>query len=369
MKFTRIITLSLISALSIGTLIGIAEVNKVPVDRNFEIEDEKGNRDALQSVAFENVIKVDTNKFEKVILTKDDVQFKDTKYDISHGVGEKVLNNKDMYRGMNNASEYENSKFTMIAAFNTHFPYGSNEAYVTIAKKDKKTNQLQKEKISLPGITTNQYIMEENLVEHNDSIYYSMVVQSMSSSVGPTLKIYQIQSNLQLKEVMNVDLSLPGDYTDVSRLVTDGDKLFIILSSQQEKKLMEINLDTNKYVTHTLPELSMDDSYIQMFRVDENHFYLNVDNSMFVIDKNTYKQVNQKVMKPSFISKYDYISVVDQTESHETVYVIYEGYKNYNSDKYVVAYHATTGDILYEGKLPSTENRGVSGYKFVNVNN
>lgn len=366
MKFTRIITFSLISVLSIGTLIGVAEVNTAPVDRNFKIEDEKGNRDTLQSIAFENVIKVDNNKFEKVILTKDDVEFKDTKYDVMHGVGEKVLNNKDMYRGMNYATEYENSKFTMIANFNSNFPYASNESYVTIAKKDKKTNQLQKEKITIPGITTNQYIMEEKLFEHNDLVYYSIVLQNMSNSAAPILNIYEVQSNLQLKEVMSVDLSLTGDYTDVSRLVTDEEKLYVILQSEQESKLMEINLDTNKHVKHTMPELSMDDSYIQMFRVDENHFYMNVDNSMFVIDKNTFKQVNQKNVKPSFITKYDYVYPVDQTENNENVYVIYEGYKGHGSDMYVVAYHATTGDILYEGKLPSMVNRGVSTFKFLN---
>ncbi|MEG0386675.1 MAG: hypothetical protein RR642_18290, partial [Solibacillus sp.] len=120
---------------------------------------------------------------------------------------------------------------------------------------------------------------------------------------------------------------------------------------------------------HDIPEFSKDDPYIQMFRVDENYFYMNVDSSMFVIDKNTYKQVNQKVMQPSFISKYDYVSPVDQTESDETLYVIYEGYKNNISDMYVVAYHAATGDILYEGKLPSTVNRGVSAYKFLKESN
>lgn len=362
MKFTRIITFSLISALSIGTLIGVAEVNKAPVDRKFTIEDQKGNRDALGTMSLSNIIKVGDDKFEQVILTKDQVRFKNTKYDQLHGVGEKVLNNKDMYRGINFAVDYENNKFKMIASFNASFPYGSNDPYVTIAKKDKKTKELQKEKIAVTGITTNQHFYNETLFEYNDIMYYGVVFQNMSSSSGKSLlKIYQVMpNNLQLKEVMNIDVSLSGDYTEISRIIVDENKLYMMLSNQQEFKLLIVDLATKKDVKINLPQFTKDNTYIETFTQDENYFYISVDSKVFVLDKKTYKQVNKEVMQPSFVSNYDHVGTVDQITNKETLYVLYEGYKNNGqNDMLIVAYDSKSGKTLYEGKLPSMIDRGV----------
>ncbi|MEH6945401.1 hypothetical protein, partial [Bacillus sp. JJ722] len=279
MKFTRIITFSLISALSIGTLIGVAEFNKAPVDRKFILEDQKGNRDALGTIELSNIIKVGDNKFEEVILTKDQVRFENTKYDQFHGVGEKVLNNKEMYRGMNYAVDYENNKFKMIASFNSSFPYGSNDAYVTIARKDKKTKELQKEEIPVSGITTDQQISHETLFEYNDVMYYGVVLQNMSSGSGKSLfKLYQIMpNNLQLKEVMNIDVALSGDYTEISRIIVDGNKLYMMLSNQQEFELLTVDLATKKDVRIKLPQFTKNNTYIDTFTADESHFYISVD--------------------------------------------------------------------------------------------
>ncbi|WP_042347724.1 hypothetical protein [Bacillus massiliigorillae] len=363
MKFTRIITFSIISALSIGTLVGVAEVNKAPIDRKFTIKDEKGNREALGGVTLQNTIKVDTNKYEKMALTKDKVTFQKTKYDPIFGVGEKVLNNKDLYRGMNYAVDYENDKFTMVAKFNPKFPYGSNETFVTIAKKDKKTNNLQKEQISVTGITTNQQIDQEMLFENNGVMYYGVVLRNWSANSSQSLlRIYQIQqNNLHLKEVTNVELSLPGsDYTDISRIVVDEKKLFMVLSNQQAFKLLTVDFATNKSEKLTLPMFSKDNTYVEAFSVDENNFYISVNSTVFAIDKKTYLQVNKEAMKPSFLSNYEYIRTVNLKTDKETIYVLYEAYKNNNQgDMFIVAYEMKSGKTLYEGKLPSMTDRGV----------
>lgn len=186
MKFTRIITFSLISVLSIGSLVTVAEVNKTTVNRKFTIEDQKGNREMLANIALENVIKVDTNSFEKVVLTKDQVSFKETKYDLKKGVGEKVLKNKELYRGSYDLAEYENSKYMMTADFNSMFPYTSNEPYVKIAKKDKKTNHVLKEMVTLPDITTNDQVFQESLFEMQGKMYYAIIKNNMNGNAQKT---------------------------------------------------------------------------------------------------------------------------------------------------------------------------------------
>ena len=145
MKFTRIITFSLISVLSVGTLVGVAEINKTPVNRQFKIEDITGDRKAIQDLSLENIIKVDSDSYEKVILTADDVTFQDTKYDSLLGLDEKILNNKEMYRGGHHADAVENEAYLLTAAFNHYYPYTSDEPTLKLAIKDKKTDKIKKE--------------------------------------------------------------------------------------------------------------------------------------------------------------------------------------------------------------------------------
>ncbi|MEH6944882.1 hypothetical protein, partial [Bacillus sp. JJ722] len=98
-------------------------------------------------------------------------------------------------------------------------------------------------------------------------------------------------------------------------------------------------------------------------------FYISVDTKVFVIDKQTLKQVNKEEIKPSFVSNYDHVAAVDQIANKETLYVLYEGFKNSGqNDMYIVAYNYKNGKTLYEGKLPSMADRGVGKLYSFSIN-
>lgn len=367
MKFKRVLTFSAISILSLGTLVGFTELNKVPVDRTFIIEDVKGDREALKSVSLESVMKVDNHSFEKVLVTQDRVRFEDTKFDLMYGVGEEVLNNKDLYRGMNHALKVKNNVFTLIASFNSYYPYASDEPTLKLAKKDHQTNQVTKETITLPGFISKQQVSNESLVEVNDTIYYAIVTQDISGNTSkPVFRLYEVDSDqLQVKEIMNQDISLPSDYTDVSEFAEFDGELYAVLSNQKECMLVTIDVATRKITKQNLPAFSQEGSYIEKFMIDQSYYYLTMDSVITLLDKETHK-VKSITDQPSFLKDYEFVSTAEQKINENQLYVIYDAYKqNGPSDSYIVVYSQTSGNTLYEGKLPSMVNRGIGiNYSF-----
>lgn len=360
MKFTRIITFSIISALSVGALVGVTEAKKAPVDQSFEIKDIQGDRQVLKDTSFESIMKVDTNKFETVTLTKDNVKLKETKYDTLHGVGEKVLNNKDVYRGMNGAVEYENDKFLVVAQFNRVFPYGSDEPFVNVVKKDKKTGKVIKEKVQVPTIKTNQHINHEIVVESNNKLYYAIILQSISNQPKSILKVFELNNDInQLREVYSEDVTMSGDYTDTSRLVESNGILYTVLSSQEKIQLVQLDLKTNKLSKQPLSFHSKNSTYVNSFNIDNDYLYISSDATTYIVDKTTYKVVNKKEIKPSFADKYEYIMASNTERKDNTLYVLYDAYKNNVGERLLVVYDIQSGAVRYEGKLPNMSDRGV----------
>ena len=362
MKFTRTIIFSLVSVLSVGSLVTFAESNNTAVDRKFTFEDKSGNRDVLNQIGIESIIKVDSNSFEKVILKDNKVQFEKTDFDLRKQVGEKVLNNKELYRGYEYAQSYESNSFLMTACFNPKFPYASNDAFIRIAKKDKKTKRVIKKEIPVSNITLNQQISSESIFELQNNMYYSLVVSDYSSTNSKnTLKVYEInKDSLGIKEVLSKELSLPGDYTDASSIVSDGKQMYILFFNDKEYKLFAYDPKMNKENVKDFPLIMTEDRSIQMVNVDNQYFYVNQGGSIYMIDKNTNKLFRNDGMKASILENYQYSYPLEQKIMDDKIYVLYRGYKDNNTDdSLIVVYNKQNGKVMYEGKLPSLNNRGV----------
>ncbi|MGM9927775.1 MAG: hypothetical protein ACI35P_07465 [Bacillus sp. (in: firmicutes)] len=369
MKFTRIIAFSLVSALSIGTLVTVAEINKTSVNRDFTITDLQGNRDVLDAVTFENIIKTDTNSFEKVQMTNEEVTFSKTKYDLTYRADEHILDNKDLYRGDMGATEYENEQLLLTAGFNSHFPYISDEPYVKLAMKNKETNDITKETVSVPNISTNQSILEETLFEMNERIFYCITTSEYTGqNDNKVINIYEVNlKTLELNEVMMVDANLSlSTYTEVSSLASDGEKLYSVLSSEKEVQLLVIDPVANKGEKVALSFVA-EDGYVQQLEVDEKNLYVHLSSGVQVINKSSLKSENG-IVTPSFADDYDYVYAVDQQIKDNQLFVIYEAgtYETNKSDMFIAVYDYEKAETLYEGKLPSMTDRGVGkSYTFM----
>lgn len=361
MKFTRTISLALISALSVGTLVAVAEVNKAPVNRTFNIDDLAGDRSVLEAVTLENVIKTGNNSFEKVYLNNGDVLFEKTQFDLQYGVGEEILAHKDLYRGMNYALKLETDTSLLAVNFNRYFPYASTEPYVEVAKKDKNTNEIMKEKIVLTDISLNEQIMREAVLEIDDTLYYCMTVGDRNgNSAKNTLRIYEINpKTLQLQIVNATEIALTGDYANVSNIVSDGENIYTILSNDTEYKLAGFNSLTKEVEVIDLLALAGGKGYVNYFNMDKQSIFVQTDDSLLIIDRDTLKVVNKEAAIPSSTNDYDFVYVTEQIVKDDMVFVLYGTYsENRPSEQLLVTYNVEDGSILYEGKLPSMVDRG-----------
>lgn len=379
MKFTRIITFSIIGVLSLGTLVTVAELNEKPVNRTFKIEDMAGDRSAIGKVELENVMKVSTNKYEKVVLSEKDVRFFNTKYDVIRGVGEKVLNNKELYRNTNNAITYENKDLMMTVSFDEMFRYNGEDPKITVAKKDKKTNKVTKNEMVPSTITHNMYVNYEYVMEIDNKLFYVITTSLMNTSEQKsTVKVFGIDKNsLKITELMSVDASfddkkVTDGYTDISSIVSDENYLYAVLSNQDGKrKLLKIN-PTTKKISKTDLEINLGkDSYVEKLYLVGDNFYVHTSNStLYNIDKKSMKMVFDKGSKPGFIKNYEHVSAIDQVVKDGKIYVTYVAYKQgANGENCIAVFDDKAGKILYEGKLPNMSDRGVGmDYKFVKTN-
>lgn len=369
MKFMRVISFAIISALSIGTIVAVAEVNKVPVDRTFTIEDLSGDRSILEGVTLENIIKTDTNTFEKVYLNNEDVIFEKTKFDLKYGVGEEILAHKDLYRGMNHALKLETDAVLLTVKFNSLYPYASNEAFVELAMKNKKSDEVLKEKITLADLNMNQQIVNEAVLEIDGVIYYCMTVgDTNGNSANQSIRIYEINpKSLQLQVVNITDISLTGDYANSTNVIADGKHLFTIVYNDQEFKLVSYNLLTKETEVTDLPSVTEKLDYIQFFALDTQSIFLQEDEAMLIVDRQTGQLINEEAAIPDFKNNYDYVYSVEHIIKDDILYVLYGTYtEGIASDQLIVAYDGKDGNIVYEGKLPSMADRGVGkDYSFL----
>lgn len=359
MKFTRTISLALISALSVGTLVAVAEVNKAPVNRTFNIEDLTGDRNVLEAVTLENVIKTDHNSFEKVYIKNEDVLFEKTQFDLKYGVGEEILAHKDLYRGMNYAKKLETDAALFAVNFNSYFPYASTEPYVELAKKDKNTDEIIKEKIMLTDISLNDQIMSEAVLEIDDTLYYCMTVGDRNgNSDKNTFRIYEINSKtLQLQIVNETEIALTGDYANISNIVSDGEQIYTIISNDTEYILAEFNPLTKEVEVTDIQALA--EGYINYFNIDKQSIFVQTDDSLQIIDRGTLKLVNKEAAIPSSTNDYDFVYATEQIVKDDKVFVLYGTYSERKpSEQLLVTYSVKDGSILYEGKLPSMIDRG-----------
>lgn len=375
MKFTRIITFSIISVLSLGTLVTVAEINQKPVNRIFKTEDTFGNREVLENIELENIIKVDSNKYEKVILTDNDAEFRETQYDPHHGVGEKVLNNKSLYRNTSTALDYEDKELLMTVSFDQMFAYNSEDPILKIAKKDKATDKVTKKEVVLPSLTTNAQIINYAFLEVQGELYYAIVSQNSSDNQKPWIILYHIQKdNLNVQEVMKIDASIQNSdneqgYTDISNFETDGKEIFTI-SHNSDNKMQLIKLDP-KTKKHTKKDISgsvSKESYINKIVMHQDELYVHTDTGgIFVLNKESIKPVTPKALKTTFDSQYSYIYSNEQLVKDDKVYVTYEALTDGPlSDTFIVVFDKKSGETLYIGKLPNMNSRGVGkSFQFV----
>ena len=100
MKLYHIIGLSTAALLSLGALGLMTQAESIEYNTDYRIETLSGDISYLDNIQLENIAKTGTNTFSKVTLTNQKTTLKPTQYDLYHGVGEEVLDNRELYRNL-----------------------------------------------------------------------------------------------------------------------------------------------------------------------------------------------------------------------------------------------------------------------------
>ncbi|MGM9988686.1 MAG: hypothetical protein ACI35O_15890 [Bacillaceae bacterium] len=361
MKLKRIGIFSVVAVATIGTLTMLYSGDKVVVNKKMEFVDYSGDRSALEGVSFENIIKVGQNKYEKVTLLNNAANFKETKYDEKYRADEKVLDNKELFRGKYDPAFYEDEKQMMTVAFNPDFPYSDNTPFVELIKKDKKTGDVSKQKIMLNEVSLNGYIMEEKLIEIKGKLYYVITTDNYGTSERK-LGVYLVdQDKLTLSKQVEI---AKGD----APVVSDGTYMYTLVSNEKELKLVKMDVAKKQVIEKDITNLKDKVEYVSTAYLAGDTIYIasSMNGTVYGVDINTPSFDEKKVFKPAFTKETSNLSINKMHVKNNRLYVTYYNYSDngfgvhMESDSIIVAYNLKSGTIAYEGALPTMKNRGVS---------
>ena len=355
MKFPRLIALSLVGLMSAGATLAIAEYNNPAVDRTFPIEDIAGDPKHINNIEFENIIKTDHNSFERVIFSKDEVEFEKTIYDVNKGADEQILANKEVYRGTVSPAELENDEYIITAEFNVQYPYISKEPYVKIAIKDKESETVINKQVPLQGFTSNENVWKQILMEWEGRFYYAFFSANGGNDES-VLYMYELDPETA---ALKKEIDSVSDISNSTNLTYDDGKLYTILYDEPgNEHLLTIDLANKTSETKKLTFGNNPNEGIESITAQDGQLYVQMSGNTHIINSKTLETI--AIAQPYIKEKLDYLYAEEIKSDNGLLYIIYETFKNEMNAEYIGVYESKTGKMLYEGKLPSMDNRGVN---------
>lgn len=388
MKFNRLIITGILCCVTIGTYAWVSQTDHTAIHQNLTFKEISGTREALEDIQAENVIQIGAHQYEKVIFSKDGVDYTPTQFDEGYGVGEDVLAHKDLFRGHTSGAYIDTSDNKIVLAeWNPKYPYASHEPTVELRIKDEKTGQIMTESRNLTEVEPNQYWMKQQLFEIGGKIIY---VLQLDGEERKNL-IYEVNpKNLTLKLLLELSPNRQEGYP--SSFVSDGQLLYTIMLVDQGTELMEINVQTGKITRQEIqlqkekadssevpsavetqeasdleysadrfasimPEnfILNDKFMIASYRYDSHAKYV-------VFDRKTLKQKNGFNLSIDGINvDYGY-SLIDWKLTNDKFYFIEQRYAGQMGQTFQVGvYHLKKQKLELEGQLPS---QPIGNYKW-----
>ncbi|MFS0784548.1 hypothetical protein [Bacillus sp. 1P06AnD] len=371
MKYTRILTVTFISVVSLVILITVSSVSPAPVNRSFPIKDISGDRLSIAPIKIENTIKVDTDKFEKVQLSAGKPEFTKTEYDQKMGANEQILQHKSLYRKSAQAISVETKKGLFTLYFDQRFSYKSKDPIVSLAKEDHSSKKVSKNDSILPGIQSNDQVAAEKFTEIDGQLYYILMINNQSQSF---VKAYEInQQTLTLKKVLDEEINIgqaTDEYIMLGRIVSDQQGAYLIAHTDKVAKLVELNMKQKKLIYKNLPAQLKADQLDNNLYLNKGTLYAQINKGkLYIIDAKTAGLTGAKELAITLPKTFSYISVNNLTVKDQKVYVLYQGYEDTQTGEpplYLAVFSEKTGKNLYLGEMPSMAKNGVGEpYTFI----
>lgn len=343
MKLYHIIGLSTAGLLSLGALGLMANQHTTSYNTDYRLETLTGDIATLNGMEFESITKVDQQSYSKVTITGEKVEVIPTKYDSLYRVGEKVLENRELYRNLFGPKELETDKLLMTASFNYSYFYTNTEPVLFIRSKNKETGTINIQEVFLENLKYGENIMSEFLTEHNGVFYYITTVYNYDGNTNERILIYEIDpDSLSLKFKSEEEMT---EWSPVT--VHDG---FIYRLLYESNHLIVTNIETSETKTYKATGLPEYASIYEIAKVDNETFFL-LDSGLM---KATFDDENQTVhltptQAPSFTSEFLFADTL--TVNNDLIYTLYQEDKNSTISQYVSVLDPKTNKIIYEGKI------------------
>jgi len=164
-----------IGAVTLGGLFFSLHGQAERLNRDFGIETLQGDIGVLDELYLGAVVREGWNQFMSVRLTSDGFETRPTVYDLQNNVGERVLNNRELYRNYFwHAPQFETDDYVIIAAFDDMAFWQKGQVIVNVRVQDKATGDVRMANVEPNGgiETSNDWVNGSFLIENDGAIYY-----------------------------------------------------------------------------------------------------------------------------------------------------------------------------------------------------
>lgn len=380
MKFNRLMITGVLCVASIGAFAWVSKSEAVSVDKNLAIKTFIGEPSMLEDMKVENVLKISSNKFEKVTFSKDKVHFEPTKYDEKYSIGEDVLENLDVFRGHHNGPSLTTKENQLVMLeFNTQFPYASHEPTVEIRIKDMNTGKVKKENRRINDVGMNSHILSQNLCEIQGEVYYVLYTQDINGDMQYPAFIYHVNvknGTLTLVQELAFDpnsiigsdekyLYCLGYLTDTATAdLVDDTETAQTIDRKKELQLHTIDITTKKVTSQKMPSIS--EQGINKFILADHSMIVScyTENGLkyYVIDRKTLKVTDTFQLSNKKQENVGY-GVGDWAYQDGKLYFLEIEHNSFFDKKVNIGvYDLNKKEIVYNGELPS---QPIANYKWV----
>jgi len=200
----KFLTLSgILCVATLGSILFSLYAGAEELNRDFGIETLYGDISLLDDIYLGAVIREGRNQFSSVRLTSDGFEIRPTVYDLHNGVGEEVLNNRELFRGniwFDPNSLFETEALSILPSLNENFRWDpQTEAELTLAIQEKETGNVKRETFILDEIPNSANIMGPFMMKHDNVIYLVIIVDGIMADVqrGPwgSMQSWSLESN------------------------------------------------------------------------------------------------------------------------------------------------------------------------------
>ena len=356
MKLYHIIGLSTAALLSLGALGLMTQTESIEYNTDYRIETLSGDISYLDNIQLENIAKTGTNTFSKVTLTNQKTTLKPTQYDLYHGVGEEVLDNRELYRNLTWPATLETDQYLITANFNLSYYYTNTDPILRIRSKDKQINTINNQEFMLENFEYGDNVLQEYLTEINGNYYYLVHFFNNQAYTNEGIIIYQFNPQ-------TLQMNYKSKQTFDSASVTINDE-FIYILSHESNQLNITNIKSNQTTTYTIEGLS-EYPYLETAINVKNKLLLMVNSDLYQVELNneTNQATASLVTPPNFIQllrdEYDYYYPYSIVETNGLIYQLYYARKNNTDYQYLSVMNPSTNEFIYEGRIILRSDQGL----------